>query len=87
MGLDKGDEHETCKMPDRSFTRYLCNRKLLKGLMYVPRVVITDRLKSKRQLNNQPPSTSTVVPVTKSFLIRNKIPDATSSAVPGRGMT
>jgi len=62
-------------------------RKLLKGLMYVPRVVITDRLKRKRQLNNQPPSTSTVVPVTKSFLIRNKIPDATSSAVPGRGMT
>jgi len=40
-----------------------------------------------RQLNNQPPSTSTVVPVTKSFLMRNKIPDATSSAVPGRGMT
>lgn len=38
------------------------------------------------QLSNQPPSTSTVVPVTKSFLIRNKIADATSSAVPGRGI-
>src|SRR5215510_13477415 len=38
------------------------------------------------QLSNQPPSTSTVVPVTKSFLIKNKMAAATSSAVPGRGI-
>lgn len=36
--------------------------------------------------SSQPPSTSMVVPVTKSFWIMNMIPCATSSAVPARGM-
>ena len=36
--------------------------------------------------NSQPPSTSMVVPVTKSFWIMKMIPCATSSAVPARGM-
>src|SRR6185436_11437189 len=41
---------------------------------------------ARRYESNQPPSTSIVVPVTKSFCTRNTMACATSSALPARGI-
>ena len=41
---------------------------------------------ARRYESNQPPSTSIVVPVTKSFCTRNTMPCATSSGLPARGI-